>query len=240
MASLDLASPRVIAIDDRGRKFSLTVKRIDKRAWLRYFEGIVNVSENVNGERVNRFDSSAARLDLVESALIGAEGYPTANGQPVTATEGWQKLLPLAHRLTAGLQLVAVAELLDPAADAFTLGFEDVYLDAFWGTERFTGLRHRFRTPSGEHQARLSRASSRSVILGGSRRGTTRWLGAQATLADLYDDLIEEVEGYSVGGTPLSGREQIVAEMDTFHKVAAAELLFSPAEVAEPEEPEAK
>jgi hypothetical protein len=240
MASLDLASPRVIAIDDRGRKFSLTVKRIDKRAWLRYFEGIVNVSENVNGERVNRFDSSAARLDLVESALIGAEGYTTANGQPVTATEGWQKLLPLAHRLTAGLQLVAVAELLDPSADAFTLGFEDVYLDAFWGTERFTGLRHRFRTPSGEHQARLSRASSRSVILGGSRRGTTRWLGAQATLADLYDDLIEEVEGYSVNGTPLSGREQIVAEMDTFHKVAAAELLFSPAEVAEPEEPEAK
>lgn len=240
MTSLDLAHPREIAIDDRGRKFQLTVKHIDRRAWLRYFEGIVNVSENVNGERVNRFDSTAARLELLESVLVGADGYATADGQPVTATKDWQIMLPLAHRLAAGLQLVAVEPSRRVADDPFTLGFEDVYLDAAWGSERFTGLRHRFRTPSGAHQARLSRASSRSVIMGGSRRGATRWLGAQPTLVELYDELIEAVEGYEVCGKPLDSREKIVEEMDTFHKVAAAELLFSPAEVAEPEEPEAK
>lgn len=238
MASIELASPRTIAIDDRGRKFSLTLKRIDRKAWLRYFDGIVNVSENQNGQRVDRFDSSAAKLELVAASLVDATGYKAADAP---WPDGWQKMLPLAHRLAVGEQLVNVRRGSAPDDEPFVLGFETVILDAVWGVDatgtmrKYSGLRHRFQTPTEAHQARLSRASSRSVIVGGSRRATTRWMGAQATLAELYDELIQGVEGYSANGVDLGDdREAIVAEMDTYHKVAAAEVLFSPAEVDEP------
>jgi hypothetical protein len=42
----------------------------------------------------------------------------------------------------------------------------------------------------------------------------------------IYDDLIESVDGYSVGGKPLEGAEAIKREMDGGHKAAAALELF--------------
>jgi hypothetical protein len=242
MASIELASPRTIAIDDRGRKFLLTLKRIDRKAWLRYFDGIVNVSENQNGQRVNRYDNSAAKLELVQNSLIDAKGYPI-DKDSITLYENWQQKLPLAHRLAVGEQLVNVERGSESEDETFVLGFETVILNVVWGADdsgimrKYSGLRHCFNTPTEEHQARLSRDSSRSIIVGGSRRGTTRWLGIQPTLVELYDELIKSVDGYAVNGVDLgSDREAIVGEMDTYHKVAAADLLFSPAEVAEPEE----
>lgn len=235
MVAIELAQPRVIAIKDRKRNYWLTLKRIDRKMWLKYFDGIVSVSESQNGERVDSFDSSAALLELVHAALIDARGYQFDGALP----EGWEKLLPLAHRRAVGGQLVNVERGVVSDDDDLILGFEDVVLNAVWGADaegvmrKYSGLRHHFRTPSSEHQARLSRAASRSVIVGGARNGKTRWMGAQSTLAELYDELIESVEGYSVNGQPLSDRERVVAEMDTYHKVAAADALFSPAEVAE-------
>jgi hypothetical protein len=83
--------------------------------------------------------------------------------------------------------------------------------------------------PTVEQQRRYSRDMSRSQVIGGSRAGKTRWLGAQATLVDLYDELILSVEGYVANGEPVcDDREMIIASMDTYHKVAAAEALFTP------------
>jgi hypothetical protein len=53
-------------------------------------------------------------------------------------------------------------------------------------------------------------------------------LGAQATLAELYDELIVSVDGYTVDGA-VPDREAILEFMDTYHKVAAVDVLFSPA-----------
>jgi hypothetical protein len=242
MAQIELASPRVIAIRDRNCDYLLTLKRIDRKMWLKYFNGIVSVSETQNGERVDSFDSSAARLALVEAALIDAKGYPVPGGGAITAIDGWQKKLPLAHRRAAGEQLVNVERGTLADDDEFVLGFETVVLNAVWGADetrglmrKYSGLRHSFETPTGEHQARLSRAASRSVIVGGSRGGKTRWMGAQPALAELYDELIVSVEGYAVKGELLGAdRDRIVEEMDTYHKVAAADALFSAAEVADP------
>jgi hypothetical protein len=170
--------------------------------------------------------------------LIDAKGYATADGGPVADTPGWQQLIPLRHRQAAANVLVDVerAEVNDD--DPIPLGVEPVHLNAVWGADsegvmrKYTGLVHRFATPTGEQQRRYSRDSSRSVIVGGSRRGVTKWMGNQATLIDLYDELIRGVEGYAVNGVELAGRDSIVAEMDTYHKVAAAAVLFEPAETA--------
>jgi hypothetical protein len=235
MSAIELASPRIIAIEERGKKYLLTVGRIQKAQWIRYFEGIVSKSETQAGNRVDSFDSVTARLELVEKVLIDASGYATSNGAPIKSNGGWQQLIPLRHRQAAANALVDVerAEPLDD--DPIMLGAEPIYLNAVWSADergemqKFRNLCHRFKTPSSEHQRRFSRDSSRTVIVGGSRKGVTRWLGVQATLVELYDELIEGVDGYTLNGEPLGARDQIVTEMDTYHKVAAADALFTPA-----------
>jgi hypothetical protein len=236
MAAIELATPRVIVIEERGKQYRLTLARILKKQWMHYFDGIVSASENQGGKRVDSFDSSSARLDLVEKSLVNAEGYATADGSPVTAADGWQSLLPLSHRLAAGNTIVSV-ERAEPSDDEpILLGAEAVYLNAVWSADdkgvmqKYRGLCHRFKTPNGEQQRRFSRDSSRSRIVGGSRRGKTLWMGPQPVLVELYDELIVSVDGYRVNGVELgTDRDAIVAEMDTYHKVAAADVLFSPA-----------
>lgn len=234
MTAIELAQPRVIVIADRGRSYSLTISRISKAAWLRYFEGVVSSSEHQNGEIVESFDASAARVELVKRHLVDAEGYETG-GAPIAEIEKWQEKITLRHLITVGNVLTAVGPSSREDDAPLALGTETVLLDATWGADtegrvrQFSGLMHRFGTPTGEHQRRYARDSSRSRVIGGSRSGKTLYVGAQSTLVALYDELIESVEGYAVNGAALTSREQIVAEMDTFHKVAAASQLFIPA-----------
>lgn len=237
MASIELTAPRVIEIDSRGKKFVLTLARISKKQWLRYFEGIVNSSENQGGKRVDRFDSSGARVALVEEVLVDAKGYKTPDSVAITSISGWQQQIPLSHRLAAGESLVSVERADPPEDDELVLGFENVFLNAVWGADeagvmrKYHNLCHRFKTPTAEQQKRFSRESSRSRVVGGSRKGVTQWMGAQATLIDLYDELVLSVDGYTVDGEPLGDdRTGIVVEMDAYHKVAAADALFAPAQ----------
>lgn len=228
---IELTRPRQIVIEDRGKKYQFTVARITSKLWLKYFEGIVSTSENQAGKRIDSFDSSGARLELVEQVLTDASGYKSDT--PISSTPGWQKLIPLSHRLGIGSALVDVGKSDVEDDDVITLGRESVYLDAVWGAgddgvmRKYRGLRHTFTTPNAEQQRRFARDASRSVIVGGSRTAKTRWLGPQATLVQLYDELIQEVDGYTVDGTA-PDRDGIIANMDSYHKVAATDQLFSP------------
>jgi hypothetical protein len=232
---IELKQPRVIGIEDRGQQYSLTIARILKKQWLRYFEGILSTSENQNGKRVDSFDSSAARLALVEECLLTASGYTLPEGiTSIDQVEGWKALLPLSHRLGVANAIISVSASESNEDAPIALGQESVYIDAVWSAgddgamRKFKGLRHNFTTPTADQQRHFSRDSSRSRVIGGSRNGKTQWLGAQATLAELYDELIVSVEGYTVDGeTP--DRETIVEFMDTYHKVAAVDALFAPA-----------
>ncbi len=235
MLAIELKQPRIIAITDRKRVYLLTVARILEKQWFAYFEGIVSASENQGGKRIDSFDSSSARLKLVEDCLITASGYALpADVAQIELLPNWKDQIPLSHRLGAANTLLSVA-VSEPSEDEqIALGQESVYLDALWAAApdgtmtKFHGLRHNFKTPTAEQQRRLSRDSSRSRVVGGSRNGKTLWLGAQATLAALYDELIVSVDGYTVNGQ-VPDREQIVAFMDTYHKVAAVDVLFAPA-----------
>lgn len=107
-----------------------------------------------------------------------------------------------------------------------------VKLNALWNEsapgamKEFRGLEHRFRVPTADHRRRYLKGRNRAFIAGGSRRGLTIIPSSHAVMLRLYDELIESVEGYSVGGAPLSGREAIAREMDLFHKQAAVSHLF--------------
>jgi hypothetical protein len=235
MPAIELTQPRVIVLEERGHTYKLTLRVLPQKAWLNYFEGIIDTSEMQDGKELRSFDASAPGTELVQRNLIAAEGYATADGSAITATPDWQQLIPLRHRLAAANVLTSV-ERADPLDDGpLVLGAEPVYLNAVWGADadgsmrKYQNLCHRFKTPTDAHQRRFSRDASRSRIIGGSRSGKTQWLGGRATLVVLYDELIESVDGYTVDGKPLDDPQEIARQMDTYHKVIAANQLFSPA-----------
>ena len=232
---IDLKKPRIITIHDRGHDYTFTVAPISRKQWLKYFEGIQSTSENIGGRRVDAFDSTGARLALITEALVDVDGYTSPDGGGVTDINGWHELIPASHRIAVGNALIQVRRSEDADEHPIVLGHETVLLDAAWGINRpvmswVKHLRHTFNSPSVEQQRRYNRDMSRSQVMGGSRTGKTRWLGAQATLAELYDELIVSVGGYVVDGEPLDDDTGLItATMDTYHKVAAAEALFTPA-----------
>jgi hypothetical protein len=237
MVRIDLKTPRIIVIEDRDKTYKLVVNRIPKKTWLVYFENIVNTSENKDGKKIDTFDWSGARVELVESALTDAQGYPLPEGVlNITSIPNWTSQLPVSHRLGVGAVLASAGPSSHISDAPIRLGVESVLIDAVWGanaegkTFQQVGLRHDFKSPTGDQQRRFSRDSSRSVVVGGSRSGKTLWLGAQSTLVDLYDELITGVDGYGVDGDPFKDgdKDSIVEYMDAYHKVAAANQLFAP------------
>lgn len=232
---IDLAGSRVLAFQDHKRAFAYTLNPVTQQQWLRYFAGIVSTQElDANGDQTSSFDSIAARLELLESALTGASGWDHVD---FSTTTNWQGKLPMSHRRALADLLVATE--VDSSADPgdLTLGAETVVLRSIWtagedgSMQQIGGLKHVFASPTPDHQRRYSRAYNTSVIVGGSRTGQTRYLGAQAVLIEIYDELIESVEGYTVGLATLGDRGTIRANMDAYHKVAAATALFTPVQV---------
>jgi hypothetical protein len=232
-AAIELAKPRIIPVEDRGKTYRFTVRRILKNDWLKYFSGIISSSENADGKVVNSSDSSASRLELVDAVLTNADGFPLVDGKPVTEIEDWKSKLPLGHRLAIGNTLTSVTPSA-PTDEEFAFGFEKVYLDALWGAGesggllQYTRLLHIFRTPGVDHQRRFARDASRSTVVGGSRTGKTLWMGARTTMVELYDELIIGVDGYTVNGVPLCD-PNVATEMDAYHKYVAIDVLFAPA-----------
>ena len=240
---IDLAANRTIAIHDRKHNYTFTLAPIAAAQWLKYFDAVVSTSEQDGANLVRTFDNSKARLDLVDSALISVFGY--AGSTPIEQLADWKSLLPLSHRIAVANVLLNVKATEGDDSQAITLGLETVCLQALWSSDDAGGmpqhnLVHQFKTPTWEHQRRFQRAAARPRIVGGSRSGKTVWLGAQRELVDIYDELIEEVGGYEFNGVNLTGASiEVVRYMDTYHKVTAAEQLFTPAQVGDGEALEA-
>lgn len=214
--NIDLGAPRVIAIRHGQQIFEYTLPPIAHELWLKYFDGIVSTAEREGKEIVQHVDASSAGLELVEKLL---------------PTDGTARI-PMAHKL-------AIVNVLTSAyvPDGDMRGFGEIPLVAIWSAgenktmRRHKNLLHVFEEPTAEQNRRYRRDDSRSQIIGGSRKGTTVYRGAQRTLAALYDELVVSVAGYAFNGVALEGRDQIARCMDTFHKVAAMVQLFAPASV---------
>jgi hypothetical protein len=241
MQPLELAGERHIAIKDRNHFYRFTLAPIGREMWMKYFDSIVSTSENRNREQLNTFDTSTPLLALVSEALLSADGYKMQ--EPISAIPNWKAQLPIGHRLAIGQVLTRVSPV-DAGSDdeAVALGSESVVLESLWNSDAngammlHRPLVHHFATPSFEDERRYLRDQSRSKVVGGSRTGKTVWTGVQRALVEIYDGLIQSVEGYSVNGASLAGAtKEIPTYMDTYHKVVAAQQLFKapPADPAE-------
>lgn len=229
---LDLSGHRRIAFRDRGHLYAFTLDRIEQKHWISYFDGIESTSERRGKETVSTFDAITPMTNLVSELAIGAEGYILPEGKTsITEVDNWKELVSPRHWAACGEIIADVS----PAYSSddqgpIALGNDVVTLEAVWNADssgtmlKFAGLTHYFRIPGFEHVRRYRRDQSRSSIVGGSRTGKTVWRGAQKTLIELYDELVERVEGYAYQGVAVNtGAAQW---MDAYHKVTAAQYLF--------------
>lgn len=213
--------------DDDARDFFRAVQLVNDRRAAR--------------EKVDEFKP---RRDLYARLALDAEGYPPVKGHSGKLCEftpapverdgkkterRWHDLIPVAHRLRAVDQLDCLVDPrgpaeLDPDCDVTLLQAR------IWSGGRmveFSGLTHRFEPLTDEDRTRFELDCARSQVVGGSRRGMTLSVPRQNVMLRLYDRKIRAVEGYSVNGRPVADVDEIRAQMDPFHKIAAVDPLVS-------------
>jgi hypothetical protein len=229
-ALLALDAPRDVAFKTKKAAFVYHFRRISLEDWQRFFMGIVHQTLQSKAAREEIFESESALLELVERTVASVEGYGDLSG-----LKDWKRSLPIQHRVAAGVALRSVGQSKqeDKAAQPILCDLVEVSLDANWGSDSagkttlYSGLIHRFRQPGIAELKRFNFESARVRVTGTSEAGVTTYPARQAIAMKIYDDLIDSVDGYSAGGVPLSGMEEIQREMDGAHKAAAALALFS-------------
>jgi hypothetical protein len=228
---LNLDEPRVIALREGKRGYSFHFRRILQSDWLAYFSGFYVASRSEGAAQLNTTDLQTAGIELFESTVTKVIGY----SRVLTTPEEFKKVLPR-HSIAAAwlLRTVLVSSATD---DEKPLDCDSIEarLDALWSqttpgdeTTMYTGLVHRFAPPTLEQKKKVMRGGAINKVIGGSRKGsTTIYSTKNRLLLDLYDELIQSVDGYAVAGKPLESVEHIRREMDGFHKVEAVAQLFN-------------
>lgn len=238
-AMLPLDAPeRVVCYRLGGKQYRHVFQRITADNVESFFANVgMEVKQEKKGiTRLMDFDS--AHLALYRKAVLRVEGFATKDGRAPHELKTWPECVPVNHRILAAEHLPgAYGAEGDQLLEAEGVS---VMLNAKWNQSVpgemnvYTGLVHRFASPTAEHYRKIVRARNRTFVAGGSRTGTTILPSSYGVVVALYDELIESVDGYSVGGRALSGKPQIAREMDGFHKNVAISMLFPTA--IEPDE----
>ena len=235
------ARERVAVVNRGGRVLRHTFRRITSDDWERFFRGVVaEVRQAKGGDLERTVDADGAALDLYQRASTKAEGYDLDGIARLEDAANWRDSIPQRHCLIAVNLLMTVHQ--SSVEDEFRINpaFASVSLDALWSEneadrgrmKKYFGLVHRFAHPSGEQKRRFARAKNRAYVRGGSRSGVTIVPSSHPVLVKLYDELVEQVEGYSICGRELQGKSEIVSGMDALHKgTAVARLFETPSDV---------
>jgi len=218
------ARERVIVFRSGGRICRHIFRRITASDWETFFAHIVAEFREEKNGFAQVVDTDFAKLVVYNRAILRVEGYDTPDGSEPNKLPDWPECIPQEHRLPAVEFLMRLNQ--SEVQNRFTLetGSKRVRFDAMWSEgepgrmTEYLGLVHKFATPKAGHRQKFLKAKNRSFIAGGSRNSTTIIPSAYPSLVKLYDELIEGVEGYSVSGRPLDGRDEIIREMDGFHK----------------------
>lgn len=230
---LMLDEPRIIGLRDGKRSYTFHFRRITQTDWLNYFNGMYMATRNDGTSQLNTTDLQTAGIELVENTLTKVVGY----SKELTTAEEFKKVLPR-HSIPVSWTLRWVTASSVDDDKPIDCDSIETRIDAVWSqtkpgdeTALWPGLLHRFTPPTLEQKKRYMRGGAVSRVIGGSRKGATTIVTLKnKLLLELYDLLIQSVEGYGVAGKPLEGAEQIKREMDSYHKVEAVAQLFNTVE----------
>jgi hypothetical protein len=234
---LDLAEARVFTLVGK-KEYTIKTQRLSREDYEAYFAAIYYTTKQEGRDLVKSVDTESASILLADRAITEAHGYTVAGGADLMSLPNWRQLLPLNHRRSLGQLLVTVVPSVGADDEMIYPEGYPISLDAIWGSAEdggarvYKGLVHVLRAPSEAQHRRYLRASSATRVFGGSRAGTTQYLGAQMVAAEIYDELVVSVDGYGVAGRPLADVQSIRREMDVYHKFAAAFQVLQPSNTA--------
>jgi hypothetical protein len=236
-ALLMLDSPRVLALRDGKLNYTFHFRRITQADWLTYFNGMYVASRNDGAAQLNTTDLQTAGIELFESTVTKVIGYSRELNTPAD----FKKVLPR-HSIPASWLLRTVLVSTVDEDKPLDCDSVEARIDAVWSqttpgdeTTMYRGLVHRFTPPTLEQKKKFMRGGAINRVIGGGRKGsTTIYSLKNHALLNLYDQLIQSVDGYGVAGEPLKSVEDVRREMDGYHKVEAVSQLFNTME-AQPE-----
>jgi len=230
---LPLDSPtRVAVFSHKGKSHRHIFRRFTAADWENFFAHVVAEFKREKGGYTQVVDMENAMLVTYGRAIQRVEGYRTRDGREPDKLPSWPECIPQQHRLDAMRLAMNVTHSEESDETMLEMEGESVTIDAMWNEgetgkmKLYRGLVHHFASPTAEHRRRVLRAKNRAFVAGGSRNGTTVIPSGHGVLVKMYDELIQRVEGYSVSGRELNGRDEIAREMDAFHKSAVVARLF--------------
>jgi hypothetical protein len=206
--------------------YTWTFRRILRADWEKFFRSFDTETVTILGEQTETFEIESGLIDLARTCVEDVDGYVFPEGGKGV----WRNMLPLGHLKQFG-QVLRDVRAVQPSDDAplALTELSEISLDCTWSENRtWSGLIHRFRTPTLAQQRTFNRACGTYRIVGNDRGNKTIFPARQALMMDFYDELIESVdESYAFDNAALSTREEIVAHMDCCHKVAAIQGLLN-------------
>jgi len=214
---LPLDLPELIAwvvVDEKV--FCHVFRRITQADWKVYFTSGVDDSVRAGDLRANG-------LALYRRVILRAEGYRSGDGRRPEDLASWPECIPQEHRLTAIDLLLKTFFTFAVESFAYDENTGQVSLGILSSDGRpgpiccYFRVVHHFHPPTAKQHKRFLMARAFHADKGESAFGT---------LLSLYDELIERVQGYSVAGRELRGKEEIAGNMDAFHKAIAVGILF--------------
>jgi hypothetical protein len=226
------AAERVACMQGHGHIYRHIFRRITVTDWKSFFTNARWELADAGCGSFQMIGTETASLALYSDAILRVEGYEMEGGFKREEQLDLLRCVSRAHRLKAvWLLMRTTGAAMEKAAPSGAKAVS-VRIDAPWnegehGTmKQYIGLVHRFRSPTPEHRKRfVNLGNAGFAMTTGTRRGAVL-PSSNADLVSLYDELIERVEGYSISGRELDGRDEIVREMDICHKAASVTKIF--------------
>jgi hypothetical protein len=236
----DLAAKELFSIvkfREGGRPVSVThfFRPLTIGDWLEYERALDTRIVESDDQSEMRTQAVIAAERLWDAAALRVNGY----GAPASsAVQGelcerfpadWKQKVPLQHKAAAvrGLQQAATSEPDEPVAGAayeFDPDYVRIEIEAAQSGETHSGLVHCLRRPAPEDLKRFSQITSAAIWLRGAKQPTTLLPSRLKPLCDLYDRLIQSIEGYS--GIDGSDAAAVRRAMDPVHKKVVIQSLF--------------
>jgi hypothetical protein len=229
---LDLPE-RAVVLGKGSHKTTHFFRRLKAKDGDGFASRIESEIEQRDGEMIRAINVQSACLWLYQNAVIRVEGYRLEDGRPIMELPNWKERIPRSHAIRAVNLLTDISFSRPEFGCVVPCEGDLVFIDARWtadesgtGMQKYAGLKHYFASASVGQHDRFNRARNKVAVVGDRRHGRTIFPSPQPLFVSLYDELIQRVEGYSVGGRALGGRDEIIREMDVFHKCEAARGLF--------------
>jgi len=205
--------------------------------WIEFHKGTtqLGLSKGKDTVEVSAMVRQERDTWLWDALILRVEGYKYS-GQELMEKKNWKEIIPLPHKLESisGFLLgyredvptdeeLIVEESLDLAEGAIEMQF------AFLQNSEVHRMKFMFKAPDSSDYLRFSRLTSKMQLQRTKQRNVSaiRVPTDVQPFIELFDKLINKVEGYQFDGKDLMKAEDWKAKVDAYHKQLVVREIFT-------------